>query len=177
MFVVDRSLPVVRGGGWFHVTNRALDRSCVLTGSQAAAAFVGALGEIAERFEVEVHAFCAMGNHYHLLVRAREQELLRAIERLEAGTHTRLGRAHLRRLAFGRHLLGITRYIHRNPVEGGLVRRPGDWPWSSYRGYVDGLDAPAWLRSDAVLGWLGSIGRRQQYRTYVEGRLAGVYHA
>ena len=174
--MTTRLLPIVRGGGWYHVTNRAVDRAVVFPHPEAAAEFVLALGGIAEQFEVEIHAYCAMGNHYHLLARADERELLRALERLEAGISTKLGRAHLRRLAFGRHLLGVTRYIHRNPVEGGLVRRAEEWPWSSYRGYLDALDAPHWLRSDAVLGWLGSLGRRQRYREFVDSGLARVYH-
>jgi putative transposase len=27
------------------------------------------------------------------------------------------------------------KYIHRNPVKRGLVEKPEDWPWSSYRSY------------------------------------------
>jgi putative transposase len=30
------------------------------------------------------------------------------------------------------------RYIHRNPVKRGLVERPQDWLWSSFRHYVTG---------------------------------------
>src|ERR1041385_1265594 len=30
------------------------------------------------------------------------------------------------------------RYIHRNPVQRGLVARPEDWPWSSFRHYLNG---------------------------------------
>ena len=30
------------------------------------------------------------------------------------------------------------RYIHRNPVERGLVSNPEDWPWSSYRHWLTG---------------------------------------
>jgi hypothetical protein len=67
----------------------------------------------------------------------------------------------------GRHLLRVTRYIHRNPVEAQLVADPADWPWSSYRGYLDPLDGPPWLRTDAVLSWLG-FGARQKYRRWVE---------
>jgi len=26
-------------------------------------------------------------------------------------------------------------YMHRNPVRKGLVRRPQDWPWSSYNNF------------------------------------------
>lgn len=32
------------------------------------------------------------------------------------------------------------RYIHRNPVVRGLVSRPEDWRWSSYRHYLTGED-------------------------------------
>jgi putative transposase len=28
------------------------------------------------------------------------------------------------------------RYMHRNPVKRGLVKEPGDWPWSSFRHYA-----------------------------------------
>jgi putative transposase len=30
------------------------------------------------------------------------------------------------------------RYIHRNPVIHGLVARPEDWEWSSFRHYLTG---------------------------------------
>lgn len=30
------------------------------------------------------------------------------------------------------------RYIHRNPVKRGLVSRPEDWLWSSFRHYATG---------------------------------------
>jgi hypothetical protein len=109
-----------------------------------------------------------MGTHYHLLVRAREPDLLRAIASLERSLAGPLARARLRRMALGRHLLQVTRYIHRNPVDAGLVARPEDWPWSSYHGYLRRLDAPPWLRTEAVLGWLGSYGPRLRYRRYVE---------
>ena len=76
-------------------------------------------GMIAQRFAVEIHSYCAMGNHYHLLARAEEGELLRAVARLEAGMSGQMGSPRLFRMAFGRHLLQVTRYIHRNPVVAG----------------------------------------------------------
>jgi putative transposase len=30
------------------------------------------------------------------------------------------------------------RYMHRNPVKRGLVEKPEDWPWSSFRHYLTG---------------------------------------
>jgi putative transposase len=37
-----------------------------------------------------------------------------------------------------REFLEKLRYIHRNPVKRGLVQRPEDWPWSSFRHYAEG---------------------------------------
>ena len=34
------------------------------------------------------------------------------------------------------------RYIHRNPVKRGLVERPGQWKWSSFRAYLYGETGP-----------------------------------
>jgi putative transposase len=39
------------------------------------------------------------------------------------------------------------RYIHRNPVKRGLVKRPEDWPWSSFRHYVYGEVGPVEIES------------------------------
>jgi len=39
------------------------------------------------------------------------------------------------------------RYIHRNPVERGLTARPEEWPWSSFRHYLNGEVSPVEIES------------------------------
>ena len=39
------------------------------------------------------------------------------------------------------------RYMHRNPVHRGLVERPEDWPWSSFRHYATGLRSTVEIES------------------------------
>ncbi len=39
------------------------------------------------------------------------------------------------------------RYIHRNPVKRGLVDRPEDWPWSSFRHYLTGEEGVVEIES------------------------------
>ena len=39
------------------------------------------------------------------------------------------------------------RYIHRNPVVRGLVERPEDWQWSSFRHYLSGADGAVKIES------------------------------
>jgi putative transposase len=40
------------------------------------------------------------------------------------------------------------RYIHRNPVKRGLVDRPEDWPWSSFRHYATGEKGAVEIESE-----------------------------
>ena len=39
------------------------------------------------------------------------------------------------------------KYMHRNPVKRGLVQRPEDWRWSSFRHYLTGEDGPVEVES------------------------------
>jgi putative transposase len=39
------------------------------------------------------------------------------------------------------------KYLHRNPVTRGLVARPEDWPWSSYRHYASGAEGVVEIES------------------------------
>ena len=43
------------------------------------------------------------------------------------------------------------KYIHRNPVKRGLVERPEDWAWSSFRHYATGEDGVVEIESE----WTG----------------------
>ena len=42
---------------------------------------------------------------------------------------------------------GVIRYMHRNPVTRGLVTRPEDWPWSSFRHYGTGAEGVVEIES------------------------------
>jgi putative transposase len=43
------------------------------------------------------------------------------------------------------------RYIHRNPVQRGLVAKPEDWPWNSFVHYVTGAEGAVEIESE----WTG----------------------
>jgi|ERR1035437_5117424 putative transposase len=43
------------------------------------------------------------------------------------------------------------RYMHRNPVKRGLVEKPEDWAWSSFRHYLTGVEGVVEIESE----WTG----------------------
>ena len=36
-----------------------------------------------------------------------------------------------------RYLISLSRYIHLNPVRAKLVKGPEDYPWTSYRAFIE----------------------------------------
>jgi putative transposase len=108
-----------------------------------------ALLAVCEASVTQVHAWCLLPNHYHLLVSPRELEgFLEALGR----THGRLShrwngedRARGRKIFFRAadreirgeaHRWATINYIHHNPVHHGYARQWQDWPWSSARGFL-----------------------------------------
>ncbi|MBZ5640056.1 MAG: hypothetical protein LAO51_15015 [Acidobacteriia bacterium] len=169
------------GSAWFHVMNRAEGPATLLRRPGDGSTFLDLVGDLAALSRLEVHGYCLLERHYHLLVRAAEAVLGEAIRRFERawaevppcgqrpGAALRLtAKPRLLPVQSGRHLAEVSRYIHLNPFEAGLSFRPEDWPHSSYRGYLGDLGAPGWLRTEAVLARFGSIGARHRYRSYVE---------
>jgi REP element-mobilizing transposase RayT len=110
------------------------------------AIFLYVLAIAVRRFNVEVHAFCVLSNHFHLVLTDRNGELP-AFQQYLAALVARAMNACLGRwesfwdprgysavvLASPDDLVSKTAYVLANPVAAGLVRRGRDWPglWTS----------------------------------------------
>lgn len=165
---MNRRLKAPASAGWLHAMNRIEPGSAWLGGRTAAAAFVARLGETCAAFPVDVHAYCLLPRHFHLLVRGELGEVDATVEAFESvSAFPRSGRHRRVPVGLGRHLMEVSRYIHLNPVDAGLAWRPEDWPYSSFRGYLGDLAAPKWLTTAAVLGRFGALGARHRHRAYV----------
>ena len=71
------------------------------------------------------------------------------------------------------YLLEVCRYVELNPVRAAMTRKPRAWPWSSYRAHVGLEEAPDWLDTDGLHGYL--LGRA--VRTAAERRRAANRYA
>ncbi len=148
--------------------NRATDGCACIPDRGAAEAFVESMGEACAALRVDLHAYCLLPRHYHMLVRAEPASLRAALRRVEERTGIQVARSpRAVPVAYGRHLTTVSRYIHLNPVDAGLVWGPEQWPYSSFRAYLGDLRAPAWIVTEAVLGRFGTIGSRHRHRAYV----------
>ena len=74
-----RPLRIEYPGAWYHVMNRVAGRGVAFKEHWTANLFLELLQDLDQRFDVECHAYCLMGNHYHLLLHTPEANLGRAM--------------------------------------------------------------------------------------------------
>ena len=67
------------------------------------------------------------------------------------------------------YLLKLLRYIHRNPIEAGMVDRLESYQWSSHKGYLSRSDKWKWLHKDYVLNIFSTKTNEalKRYRAFV----------
>ena len=63
------------------------------------------------------------------------------------------------------YLLQLVRYIHRNPLQAGIVNKLEAYKWSSHKGYVSDVKKWNWLHKNFILSML-TKDKRQQQRVY-----------
>jgi putative transposase len=160
--------------------NRGAGRRAVFRNRKQRLLFLSLLGELAEIYRVEIHAYCLMPNHYHLLIHTPEAGLSRAMRQLD-GVYTQrfnrleatdgpLFRGRFKSILIDAdaYLLQVSRYIHLNPVVAGIVERGYLYEWSSYRYYVSDHMTPSWLQKSFVLQQFGDREQVAFYRRFVE---------
>ena len=168
-------------GGLYHLTARGNNRGWIYLGDDDRELFLELLAHTVGRFGWLCHAYCLMGNHYHLLVETPLPNLSRAMRQLNGlyaqtfnHRHGRIGhvfqaRFHAILVQRETHLLRLCRYIVRNPLRARIVGDLDSWAWSSYHATAGLAPTPAFLTTDWVLGRFGrSYGvAHQRYRAYV----------
>ncbi len=178
-------------GAWHHVMNRGVARAEIFQSDDDRTIFLNYLTQAASRTALDIHGYCLLGNHYHLLVLSREGRLSEGMQWLASRytQHMNYARGRDGPIFKGRflsidieddaHLVRVSRYIHLNPVEAGLATRPENWPWSSAAAYLSGAPAPAWLKTSTILDMFGPASSEANYSSFVsagvDGQTAGAY--
>ena len=146
-------------GAVYHLCARGNARQPVFRDERDCARFLELLTESAQRFEAAILCFVLMGNHFHLVAQTRRPNLRRWMHwllvsytmyfnrRHRSSGHLFQGRYQSFLVQEGDYLLGLSRYVHLNPVRGLRLgrgnpterrKRLRGFKWSSYRGYAGG---------------------------------------
>ena len=190
-----RKLRVQYAGAIYHVMNRGDRREPIFSDDQDRKRFLKTLGQACEKTCWQVHAYCLMNNHFHLVIETPQPNLVDGMKWF-LGTYTcRFNRRHneFGHLFSGRYkalpvdgtgtgyLKTACDYVHLNPVRAKLLtsQEPlSAFPWSSYPLYLKPASArPVWPRVDRLLGEWGiqkdSPAGRRAFSQHMERRRYG----
>jgi putative transposase len=145
-----------QGRGDLHfVTFSCFHRLAYLESAGSRDLFEDALQKVGRSYRFDVVGYVVMPEHVHLLVSEPGRELLSAALQALKVSVTR--RSKMRPFWLPRYYdfnvlteekrLEKLNYIHWNPMKRGLVDRPEDWRWSSYRYYQTGVQGRVTIKS------------------------------
>lgn len=180
-----RPLRIEYPGAWYHVLHRGAGRRKIFLSAEDRLRFFDLLQDIHTMWNVEIHAYSLMDNHYHLLIHTPLGNLSRAMRHVNGLFTQYFNRAHRTDgpLFRGRfksividkdsYLLELVRYIHLNPVKDGICRQPSQHPWTSHIAYLKAKKKPSWLIVEEVLSMFGT-GYHQATKELDRFIMAGV---
>jgi REP-associated tyrosine transposase len=168
-----------------HVIQRGNNRGVCFFGDGDRLAYLRYLHEFTLKAGCLVHAYCLMTNHVHLLLTPHEpsacallmkslnQHYVQHVNRVHGRTGNLWeGRYRSCLAASERYVLACYRYVELNPVRAGMVARPGEYVWSSYRCNAQGRPDSLLVPHPAFLALgEGHTHCRHAYRSLVERTL------
>lgn len=162
-------------GTWHHVMNRVGGRRIVFRSDADRECFLALVAEMGDRFGVEVHAFCLLGNHYHLLVRSTDGRLSEAMKWLGSQFTRRVnasrgvdgaifrGRFHSVLVKRDGHLVWLFRYVNANPLDLGWTGPLAEYPWSGLATMLGRTSQFDWMRTDFGCSLFGTTHRLEEF--------------
>jgi REP element-mobilizing transposase RayT len=192
---MPRQIRIEYPGAIYHVLSRGDRREPIFLDDGDCHDFIKTLGEACLKTGFEIHAFCLMKNHFHLVVETPEGNLVAGLRWLLSTYSNRFNHRHDQcgHVFSGRYkalvvdgasrgyLRTVCDYTHLNPVRAGLLpaaSRLLEYPWSSFGFYLtDVKHRPKWLRVDRLLGEHGiekdTAFGRLEFERRMESRRAG----
>jgi putative transposase len=176
----------------YHLCARGNRRERIFADDKDCIRFLELTQKSLDRYDVELHAYVLLPNHFHFLARTRQANLSRWMHwliasysiyfnrRHRSGGHLFQGRYKSFLVQEGSYLLELSRYLHLNPVRGRVIgggdpkerrARLRSYRWSSYRGYAALAKQSGFVNEELVLGEFGGPRghqRKLRYRRFVE---------
>lgn len=164
-----------------HIYAWGNDRHPVFKADEHYVRYLDYLGYYSLRYKIEVIAYALMEWHVHLFlfdIFGRISEFMKSLHGGYAQFFNRVAKrvGHVFGERFNNRIvqpnnygLWLSRYIHRQPIEAGIINDPKDYPWTSYKAYL-GLAPMSFLKPTVILEQFGR-GRAacQRYRDFVLG--------
>lgn len=191
---MPRKLRLQYPGAMYHVMSRGDRREQIFLDDVDRHDFIKTLAEACQKTGWQVHAYCLMPNHYHVVLETPEPNLVAGMAWLQSTYTIRLNHRHrlFGHVFSGRYKAQLVEgsgngylktacdYVHLNPVRARMLRaeeRLVSYPWSSYGAYLAAArHRPGWIRVDRLLGEHGiqedTAEGRRRFEAVMERRRA-----
>jgi REP element-mobilizing transposase RayT len=181
-----RALRIQLAGSFYHLTCRGNERKAIYRDDTDCQTFLTKLQDSLRIYQVDLHAYVLMDNHFHLMVRTLRANLSEFMRHFNISYTSAFNRRHRRvgHLYQGRYkailvdrdsyLLELSRYVHLNPVRiASQKKRPLQeqvrllerYHWSSLPGYWEVKNKQPWVMYDSVLEQIDHS--RRKYREFI----------
>ena len=161
-------------GALHHIMGRGIDGKEIFGHKEDCEDFLGRLKDLCEKEALSIYAWALMDNHFHLLARTAKLSLSDSMRKLLTGYAVNYNRRHKRygHLFQNRYksilceddpyLVELTRYIHLNPIRGGIVKDMDGLRRYERCGHsaIMGVVNRPWQDRDTILAYFGK--RRKQ---------------
>lgn len=174
MLALVRALRNEIAGAHYHVMSRGNEKQNIFRSRSDRTAFLRMLSEVCTEQSWQIHTYCLMNNHFHLIVETPEKTLAIGMKALCGvyaqwfnARHGRVGHLYQGRyvsrlIEKDEYFLALQRYILQNPVRAGLCCEAVEWEWSSYSATIGISPRPDFLDPDFALGFFSDGGNSVQ---------------
>jgi len=148
---MSRQARQLSGTGFYHVIFRGINYQHLFEEESDFMQFLDGLQQIKVEMAFEIHAYCLMSNHVHMLIRENQRgDISLIMKRLLTKYAMYFNRKYQRNGALissryksvpvgvDEYFIPLLRYIHHNPVKAGMVAKMEEYRHSSYRDYLNG---------------------------------------
>jgi len=169
----------------YHIISRGVARMTIFHSEKDWIKFLLFMERVIQKYNWICHAYCLMGNHYHILLETPDANMVPGMKQLNQfysqfynWKYQRVGP-----VLQGRYkawlvekeekLLDNCRYIVNNPVKAKMAQHPSEWPYSSFRA-TRGLErVPEYLETEFLLRYF-SPSRKKAQKMYEDFILADI---
>lgn len=168
-----RSARIIFPGYLYHVTQRGNNKQFIFNSDEDYILYLKYIEKYRQKSQVDIFAYCLMGNHVHFIVRPCSKDGLAKMFQL---THMRYAKYFQKKtdssghvwqgrfyscLLCDQHLKEAVRYVELNPVAAGMVDKAWDYSWSSARAHLG--KKYQWI----TLADIGKVMEAQHWKHYL----------
>lgn len=154
--------PRIEIAGFYHIINRGVEQRVVFKEKEDYEYFIGQLSLLSKNFNITIHNYCLMSNHYHLLVETRDENLSKFMRQLNGiyaiyfnkkykrNGHLWQGRFKSWYITDEAYLYTLILYIEQNPLKAKIVKNLINYPYSSCHYFLD-HNTPLFLKDSWIV--------------------------